>query len=65
MKVLLMLLLMVMFAGCSAAGVKNKYDQAGPSSSMTGPGTHTRTWIRITKTGEKPVKKEVIEDEEN
>jgi len=61
MRILLMLLLMVMFAGCSAAGVKNKYDQAGPSSSMTGPGTHTRTWVKITKAGE-VVEKEVIED---
>jgi len=62
MRTILMLLLVVMLAGCSAAGVKNKYDQAGPSSSMTGSGTYTRTRIVITKAGEKPVEKEVVED---
>ena len=65
-RVFLMMMVVValLLVGCSAAGVKNKYDQTGPSSSMTGPGTYTRTRITITKAGEKTVEKEVVEDEE-
>lgn len=60
---MLLMLVLVMLGGCSAADVKNKYDQAGPSSSMTGGGSWRKVKLVIKKDG-KVVEKEVIEDAE-